>query len=112
MLCERQPAQYYCTCAQLTPLFLCCSLNNATDTNSSDEEQEQWYQDTLRRLQPWQDKIAVHRMLTAEAAASFANSSIDFIYLDAHHDFCGTKEDMQLYWPKLRPGGIMAGDSV
>jgi hypothetical protein len=24
---------------------------------------------------------------------------------------CGVKEDLQLYWPKLRPGGIMAGSN-
>jgi hypothetical protein len=29
--------------------------------------------------------------------------------VDARHDYCGAKEDIELYWPKLREGGIMAG---
>jgi len=48
-------------------------------------------------------------MYTSEAAPKFANASLDFIYVDARHDYCGVMEDMTLYWPKLRPGGIMAG---
>ena len=30
-------------------------------------------------------------------------------YVDARHDFKGVWEDLVAYWPKLRPGGIMAG---
>lgn len=26
------------------------------------------------------------------------------------HDYCGVLEDIELWWPKLRPGGIMAGE--
>lgn len=29
--------------------------------------------------------------------------------VDARHDYCGCAEDIELYWPKLREGGIMAG---
>ena len=27
----------------------------------------------------------------------------------ARHDYCGVKEDLETYWPKLRRGGILAG---
>lgn len=45
----------------------------------------------------------------ARAAASYANASVDFIYVDAHRDFAGTAADVAAFWPKLRTGGIMAG---
>ena len=35
--------------------------------------------------------------------------SIDFIYVDARHDYCGVKEEIEHYWPILKPGGIIAG---
>lgn len=47
-------------------------------------------------------------MLTSEAVDRIGNGTMDFIYVDARHDYCGVKEDMELYWPKLRDGGIMA----
>jgi predicted O-methyltransferase YrrM len=31
------------------------------------------------------------------------------VYIDARHDYCSVTEDLELYWPKLRPGGIVAG---
>ena len=29
--------------------------------------------------------------------------------IDARHDYCGVKEDIEMYWPKLREGGILSG---
>lgn len=37
------------------------------------------------------------------------NESLDYIYVDARHDYCGVKEDLNNFWPKLRTGGIFAG---
>ena len=37
------------------------------------------------------------------------DESLDFVYIDARHDYCSVAEDMALYWPKLRQGGILAG---
>ncbi|PNH09787.1 hypothetical protein TSOC_003561, partial [Tetrabaena socialis] len=34
---------------------------------------------------------------------------VDFVYVDARHDYCGVTEDLELYWPKVRSGGVMAG---
>ena len=35
--------------------------------------------------------------------------SLDFVYLDARHDFCAMIEDLEAYWPLVAPGGILAG---
>jgi hypothetical protein len=53
-------------------------------------------------------KIYFFPMLTSDAA-EFIPSQIDFIYVDARHDYCGVSEDIQVWWPKIRPGGVMAG---
>eukprot|EP00667_Euglena_gracilis_P026040 EG_transcript_30997 len=64
---------------------------------------------TKARLQAFAPKTVYMRMLTSEAAPLISNESLDFVYVDARHDFCGVTEDLGNYWPKLRPGGIMAG---
>jgi hypothetical protein len=39
----------------------------------------------------------------------FQDNTIDFVYVDARHDFCGVYEDLSLYYPKLKCDGVMAG---
>ena len=50
-------------------------------------------------------------MYSNEAAQKLAQAGVqvDFVYVDARHDYCGCKEDIELYWPLLKPGGVMAG---
>lgn len=55
------------------------------------------------------DKLEVLRMYTTEAAVHIPDESLDFIYVDARHDYCGVTEDLETYWPKLKAGGIFAG---
>jgi len=47
-------------------------------------------------------------MLTSEAA-ELVHQQLDFVYVDARHDYCGVSEDIAAWWPKVRRGGIMAG---
>jgi hypothetical protein len=42
-------------------------------------------------------------------ASSLADESVDFVYLDARHDYWGVLQDLTAYWPKVRRGGIVAG---
>eukprot|EP00927_Polykrikos_kofoidii_P063417 TRINITY_DN58221_c0_g1_i1.p1 TRINITY_DN58221_c0_g1~~TRINITY_DN58221_c0_g1_i1.p1 ORF type:complete len:406 (-),score=69.25 TRINITY_DN58221_c0_g1_i1:112-1329(-) len=43
------------------------------------------------------------------AAKQIPNKSLDFVYLDARHDFAGVVADVNAWWPKVRVGGIFAG---
>jgi len=44
------------------------------------------------------------------ASEAFAPHSVDFVFLDGRHDYCSVLADLRVWWPKLRPGGIIAGD--
>lgn len=63
------------------------------------------------RMKKWVDIEIVEFfvMRSTDAAKYFADNHFDYIYLDARHDYCAVKEDIEHYWPKLRPGGIMGG---
>jgi predicted O-methyltransferase YrrM len=39
----------------------------------------------------------------------FADDSLDFIYIDANHDYDSIKRDLNCWWPKLRSGGLFSG---
>lgn len=50
------------------------------------------------------------QLRTHEAVNLFKDEECGFIYVDARHDYCAVHEDLSLYWRKLKPGGVMAGD--
>jgi predicted O-methyltransferase YrrM len=53
--------------------------------------------------------ITLHKAFTHEAASAFADRSVDFIFVDAGHDSGSVYRDLVTYYPKLKPGGWMAG---
>lgn len=53
--------------------------------------------------------VRLFRCGSAEACALFPVMWFDFVYVDADHSKAGALRDMNLWWPKIRPGGVMAG---
>ena len=43
------------------------------------------------------------------AAATYPDQSLDFVFLDADHDYESVKADIAAWLPKVKPGGILAG---
>lgn len=41
--------------------------------------------------------------------ASVKDIQLDFLYLDGAHDYATVKEELQLMWRNIRPGGVLAG---
>ena len=50
------------------------------------------------------------RMSSVEAAPSFADKSLDFVMIDASHDYEDVRDDILAWSPKLRDDGVLAGD--
>jgi hypothetical protein len=46
---------------------------------------------------------------SVEAAKSVADGALDFVYIDADHDYKNAKQDLLAWFPKVRHGGIVAG---
>jgi len=49
------------------------------------------------------------KAFSAEAAKQFADEELDFVYIDANHTYEGLRDDLQLWVPKVRKGGMVAG---
>lgn len=47
---------------------------------------------------------------SAEFAGTFEDESVDFVFVDAGHTFELVSADIAAWWPKIRPGGVLAGD--
>lgn len=46
---------------------------------------------------------------SADVAKTVPNDSVDFIYIDANHSYAHCVQDISLWAPKVRPGGIVMG---
>ena len=72
-------------------------------------------QQRLRRFNtsiPGQNVGRVHevRALSISAAELFPDNFFDVVYIDANKSHEAVLEDMEAYWSKVRPGGLLAGD--
>jgi len=48
---------------------------------------------------------------TSESASTFAkDNSLDLVFIDALHDYDHVLQDIRLWQPQIRPGGILCGD--
>jgi len=44
-----------------------------------------------------------------EVYDKFSDNSLDFIYIDSCHEYGHVKGELELYWPKVKVGGIIGG---
>lgn len=83
--------------------------NYKDGANVDNESQQGNYQRTKERMQQFGDRAVLIRNWTKAAALLFEDESLDFVYVDARHDYCGALNDIETWYPKIKPGGIMAG---
>jgi hypothetical protein len=55
------------------------------------------------------DIVKVIKSHSIEAAARFEDESLDLVFVDADHSYKGCLGDIDAYWPKLKPDGILLG---
>lgn len=49
------------------------------------------------------------RKFSVDAAKDFEGESLDFVYIDAAHDYESVVEDIKAWYPKVKMGGIISG---
>ena len=85
-----------------------------------EHQDEKIYKDISNRDDKWQNELytnlakhmaskhpgrhQLHRGYSVQVAVDFQDDSLDFVYLDARHDYAGLKEDIEAWWPKLKLG--------
>lgn len=67
------------------------------------------FQDAMNSIEGYENRAIMIRALSEEAVDLFEDNSLDFVYVDGNHGYSHVKQDLELWWPKLKSGGIMSG---
>ncbi len=67
------------------------------------------YEDFLTNIKPVTNLINPVRLSSVEAASRYADNSLDFVFIDASHDYLDVMADIRSWFPKVKAGGIIAG---
>lgn len=87
-------------------------LGDGTDAHTTDLAviENRLYEEFLKNMESVIDYINPIRMNSIEAANLYADNSLDFVSIDAAHDYDNVKADILAWLPKVKPGGMLAGD--
>ena len=58
------------------------------------------------------DQVILIRALTSKAYKQFEDESLDFIFIDASHQYDEIYLDIKLWEPKVRKGGLISGHDI
>jgi len=67
------------------------------------------YLEAMRSINEFRDRAYMLRCLSNQAVDLFPDESLDFVYIDANHEYSYVVEDIKLWYPKVKKGGIVAG---
>lgn len=67
------------------------------------------YHTMLWKMHPYEDITKVLRGMTADMAKSVPDETLDIVYIDAGHSYEAVRADLEAWYPKVKPGGIIAG---
>lgn len=102
-------SDYLLAFTKLKTLFSVDPWEQDFDHRHSNDEQERFYKQTAILLQKYGDRSKIIRRSSAKAATLFQDRVFDFVYIDANHAYDFVSQDMRLWWPKLKIGGMLAG---
>ena len=71
---------------------------------------ETFMRNTERLRKEMGERFVVIRDDSARAAKCFTDESLDFVWLDAGHDYKSVAKDIKAWLPKIRQGGVLGGD--
>ncbi len=63
---------------------------------------------TRRRMIKYANQVEIIKSFSSKCLTQIPDN-LDFVYIDANHDYKFITEDMRNFWKKVRTGGIMGG---
>ena len=85
------------------------SIDEPEHQNDPSVVNDTLYNEFLANLEPVKQYVTPVRMTSQSAAELYVDNSLDFVFIDAQHDYDSVKSDILAWWPKVKLGGVIAG---
>ena len=69
------------------------------------------YKNVISYLAKYEDKVEFIKK-KSEDAIYLIPKGVDFVYIDANHFYKYVRNDLEMYYPKIREGGVIGGDNL
>jgi len=79
------------------------------DDASNHREHIDAYSQAMDNIKGYEDRAYMLRMNGEHACDFISDQSLDFVYIDANHTYKCVKEDINLWYTKVKSGGIVMG---
>jgi len=77
--------------------------------NALQKNHREVYEEVVNNMVGFEDRGIPIRATSKVASKLFADESLDFVYIDANHAYDFVVENIALWFPKLKKGGLFAG---
>ena len=67
------------------------------------------YEQFLKNTEPISYMLNHIRDYSVNASKLYKDESLDFVFIDAAHDYESVKKDINAWFPKIKKGGVIAG---
>lgn len=70
------------------------------------------YNHCVSNLKPVENIVNLVRLPSIKAAKNYLDGTLDFVFIDAAHDYDNVVADIKTWLPKVKRGGILAGHDI
>jgi len=89
--------------------FYCVDTWEGSIEHTKEQKGEDLYKTFIANMKPVEEYYFPIKLKSIDVSKKFRNNSLDFVFVDASHEYKDVKQDLIEWLPKVKDGGILAG---
>ena len=89
--------------------FFCVDTWEGSEEHIGNYNLDNLYEKFLTNMKSVESYYFPLKLDSISASKRFKDKSLDFVFIDAAHDYDSVKNDILAWLPKIKPGGVLAG---
>jgi glycosyltransferase involved in cell wall biosynthesis len=82
-------------------------IPSENDAGCTQDMLDNMYNMVCEKSKEYDGRVIINKNYSHNAASEYPDEYFDYIYIDADHTYDAVKKDFNIWWTKLKPGGII-----